>query len=201
MDTEDYVSLTVEGDDDNDDAELTVEDTDEEASNMEEDDEDEEQAMEDNDDDEERALEDNDNGEPDMEDHDDEALNEEDNDDAVLTMGVTDDDKSFFQLPEDIQKQHSISKTTYPLFEIFPPKHTWPFKPMAWHGDFEGKLGIVDYTAAFIKVHEERGIVVARGTVKLSWDKEVKQKFKDDKEKQELLLLQVSEPLETHTPK
>lgn len=190
MDTEDYVSLTVEGDDDNDDAEQTVEDTDEEASNMEEDDEDEEQ-----------NLEDNDNGEPDMEDHDDEALNKEDNDDAVLTMGVTDDDKSFFQLPEDIQKQHSISKTTYPLLEIFPPKHTWPFKPMAWHGDFEGKLGIVDYTAAFINVHEERGIVVARGTVKLSWDKEVKEKFKDDKEKQELLLLQVSEPLETHAHK
>ena len=114
-----------------------------------------------------------------------------------ITMDEDDleDDKSvnFFMLSKEEQSRYTIPVISDPPFEIHAPRHTGSLlKDIAWHRAFEGHIAIVEYTRAFIRAQEKRGIVVARQTVELSWEQKVVEKFKDDKEKQHFLLQQVS---------
>ncbi|KAL8789240.1 MAG: hypothetical protein Q9195_006949 [Heterodermia aff. obscurata] len=99
---------------------------------------------------------------------------------------------NFFMLSKRTQEQHSILTITDPPFAISPPKHRCQLQDIAWHEHFEHRLGIVDYTAAFVRVHGKQGIVVTRRAVEQSWVKAVKKRFKYDRETQDLFVSQVN---------
>ncbi|KAG6997510.1 hypothetical protein G7Y79_00040g076750 [Physcia stellaris] len=89
---------------------------------------------------------------------------------------------------EEAQAQHPIP---HRKFDVFPPQYGGHLKDIRWRHEFEDTFGIVDYTRIFINIHEQRGVVLTRHTVELSWVQQVAKMFEDDEEKKEFMVLQL----------
>ena len=76
-------------------------------------------------------------------------------------------------------------------FDVFTPQYGGHLKDIRWRHEFEDTFGIVDYTRIFINIHEQRGVVLTRHAVELSWVQQVARMFGDDGEKKEFMVLQV----------
>lgn len=96
-----------------------------------------------------------------------------------------------FGYTEEEQAQHPVATIICPKFDVFPPKYGAQLRDIRWRHDFEHEFGIVDYTRTFIGLHEQRGVVLARHTVEVSWVEKVANIFEDDEDKKDFLVSQV----------
>lgn len=96
-----------------------------------------------------------------------------------------------FGYTEEEQAQHPVSTIPHRKFDVFPPQYGGHLRDVRWRHEFEDKFGIVDYTRIFISIHEQRGVILTRHTVELSWVQQVAKIFEDDEEKKDFMVLQV----------
>ena len=99
---------------------------------------------------------------------------------------------NFFMLTKDEQSLFANPVISLPRFEIHAPVHRRQLQDIAWQADFEGDLGILEYTRLFVRTQEKELVVVTRRGVERSWGEKVKERFGDDEDKKEVFRGQVS---------